>query len=103
MKPVLVALLVAFGAYTSYAMLEVGYLGIWAAGFASVGSLQVLLDLVISCVLIASWMVIDAREKGRNPWPYLAITVLAGSFGPLLYLILADRRAVAAAHAPQRA
>ena len=52
-----------------------------------------LLDLVIACLLISSWMVIDARANGRNPWPYVAITLAAGSFGPLLYLLLAGSRA----------
>jgi hypothetical protein len=99
MKPVLIAILVLFAAYTLYAMSEVGYLGIWAAGFAGAGSLQVLLDLVIACLLISSWMVIDARATGRNPWPYVVITVAAGSFGPLLYLLLAPQRVHAAAHA----
>jgi Protein of unknown function DUF2834 len=93
MKPVLTLALLAFGAYSTYAMFEVGYFGIWAAGFTSVGSLQVLLDLVIACLLISSWMVLDARRTGRNPWLYVGITLVAGSIGPLLYLVLADRGA----------
>jgi hypothetical protein len=101
-KPILIAVLAAFGAYTLYAMFEVGYFGIWAAGFESVGSLQVLLDLVVACLLISSWMVIDARATGRNPWPYVLITLAAGSFGPLLYMLLAGQRAPAPALA-QRA
>jgi len=97
MKPVLMAVFLLFGAYSLYTMYEVGYHGIWMAGIANVGSLQVLLDLVIACVLISSWMVIDARAHGRNPWPYLLITLVAGSFGPLLYLLLAGERAGARA------
>jgi hypothetical protein len=93
MKPVLIAIFLLFGGYSFYAMYEVGYFGIWAAGFAGVGSFQVLLDLVIACLLISSWMVIDARTSGRNPWPYVAITLAAGSVGPLLYLLLAGERA----------
>jgi len=96
-KPILLAIFVLFDAYTFYAMYEVGYFGIWAAGFANAGSLQLLLDLVIACGLISSWMVVDARAKGRNPWPYVAITLAAGSFGPLLYLLLAGERAPAEA------
>ena len=95
MKPVLIAIFLLFGAYSFYAMYEVGYFGIWTAGFANAGSLQVLLDLVIACLLISSWMVIDARASGRNPWPYVAITLAAGSIGPLLYLLLAGERAPA--------
>lgn len=29
----------------------------------------------------------DARQRGLNPWPYVFITVVAGSFGPLAYLL----------------
>ena len=91
MKPILTVVALAFGAYTLYAIAEVGYFGIWAAGFSSAGALQVLLDLVITCLLISSWMVVDARATGRNPWPYVLITLAAGSFGPLLYLLLSGR------------
>lgn len=84
----LLVILAAFGAYSSYAMLQVGYFGIWEAGLRDPGSMQVLFDLVISCLLISSWMVVDARAKGRNAWPYVAITLAAGSFGPLLYLLV---------------
>lgn len=89
---VLILILAAFGAYSSWAMLQVGYLGIWQAAFANAGSLQILLDLVIACLLISSWMVADARRSGRNPWPFVLLTLTAGSFGPLFYLILAPRR-----------
>jgi Terpene cyclase DEP1 len=95
-KPILIAILLAFAAYTLYAMSEVGLSGIYLAGFANAGSLQVLLDLVIVCFLISCWMVIDARANGRNPWLYVLITLAAGSFGPLLYLLLAPERATAA-------
>ena len=84
----LIAVLAAFGAFSSYAMLQVGYFGIWEAGFQNVGALQILCDLVISCLLISSWMVIDARRNGRKAWPYVLLTLVGGSFGPLLYLLL---------------
>jgi hypothetical protein len=97
MKPVLLAIFLLFDAYTFYAIYQVGYFGIIEAGLANPGSLQVLLDLVIACSLIAWWIVNDARATGRNPWPYLAITVVGGSLGPLLYLLLAGQRESAAA------
>lgn len=89
---VLILIFAAFGAYSSWAMLQVGYFGIWQAGFAGPGSLQLLLDLVIACLLISSWMIVDARRSGRNPWPFVLLTLAAGSFGPLLYLLLGPRR-----------
>ena len=96
MKPFLIAILVLFGAYSLYAIHEVGYFGLIAA-VATPGGLQVAFDLVIACLLISCWMVIDARAQGRNPWPYLLITLFAGSFGPLLYLLFAGERAPAQA------
>ena len=88
----LLLILLAFGAYSLYVMWEVGYLGIWRAGFANAAALQVLLDLVITCLLISGWMIVDARERGLTAWPFVGITIAAGSFGPLLYLLYRERR-----------
>ena len=84
----LIVVLAAFGAFSFYAMLEVGYFGIWRAGLQGIGALQILCDLVISCLLVSSWMVIDARRNGRKAWPYVLLTLATGSFGPLFYLLL---------------
>ena len=35
------------------------------------------------------WMWKDAQATGRNVWPFVGITVFAGSFGPLLYWLTA--------------
>jgi Protein of unknown function DUF2834 len=96
MKPILALVFLAFGVYSAYAIFELGYLGVFSSSFANAGTLQVFLDLVIACLLILTWLVRDARDKGRNPWPYVVLTLAAGSFGPLLYLLLADRRTSAA-------
>jgi len=40
-------------------------------------------------------MVPEAKRAGRNPWPYVVITLFLGSFGPLLYLILSPQKQVA--------
>jgi Terpene cyclase DEP1 len=89
----LTLILAAFGAYSVYVMWDFGYLGIWRAGFANAAALQILLDLVITCLLISAWMVADARARGLTAWPFVGITVAAGSFGPLLYLLYRERRA----------
>lgn len=52
-----------FAALTGWAFDEIGYFGIWAAGFAGPGAVQILVDLVIVCVLACVWMVGDARAQ----------------------------------------
>lgn len=83
----LIFVLADFGAYTAYAILEVGYLGIFQAGIANLGAGQIAFDLVIACGLACIWMIHDARERGTSAWPFVVITLFAGSFGPLLYLL----------------
>ncbi len=61
--------------------------GLLLAGMANPGALQILADVVIVCCLAIAWMVQDARDRGVAVWPYVLITLTAGSFGPLLYLI----------------
>lgn len=78
----------AFGAWSGWIMLEIGYLGIWRAGLAGPGAQQILVDLVIVCTLASVWIWADARRSGRNPWPYLLLTLGAGSIGPLAYLLV---------------
>ncbi|MGE0860267.1 MAG: DUF2834 domain-containing protein [Gammaproteobacteria bacterium] len=89
----LLVVLAAFSVLSAHAMLEVGYLGIWRAGFASWGGMQLLADLVIACSLAALWIHDDARRRGLNPWPFMLMTLVAGSFGPLCYLLARARRA----------
>lgn len=83
----LLFVIIDFGALTAWAIYEVGYFGIFEAGLAGPGAMQVLVDLVIVCGLACLWMLADARRSGLNPWPYVVITLFAGSFGPLLYLL----------------
>ena len=92
----LVAVIALFGALTALALLDVGYLGILAPHFQSWGGAQVLADLSILGVLGCIWMVEDGRARGINPWPFVVVTVLAGSFGVLLYLVVRELRAPAA-------
>ncbi len=86
-KTILVFSLVAFGIVTVLALLEVGYWGLLEPPFYSWGAAQVFIDLVIVCLLACLWMIADARKRGLSVWPFLLITVFAGSFGPLLYLL----------------
>jgi hypothetical protein len=86
-RPPLVVALALLGAVTAAALWQHGYWGILAPHFQSWGGAQVLLDLVIALVLVLTWLWNDARTRGRNPWPWIGITLVAGSFGPLLYLL----------------
>jgi hypothetical protein len=88
-----------FAAVSGYALLEVGYLGIWRAGVDNPGALQILCDLSVSCLLISSWMIGDAQRHGRHAWPYVLATLALGSAGPLAYLLI-GRIAAARAGAP---
>ena len=88
----LAVVLVAFGVLTALALLDVGYFGILEPHFRSWGGAQVFVDLVIVCILACTWMVNDARERRLSAWPFVVITLAAGSFGPLLYLVVRELR-----------
>ena len=82
------ALLLPFSVLSAYAVIQVGYIGIFDYHRHSPAGWQVFTDLVIGMLLIIVWMVADGRARGRNPWPFVVVTLFLGSFGPLLYLLL---------------
>jgi hypothetical protein len=92
---VLVLVIVGFGVLTALALIDVGYFGIIEPHFKSWGAAQVFVDLMIVAVLACVWMVDDARARALSAWPFVAITLIAGSFGPLLYLLVREWRSVA--------
>lgn len=83
----LIAVILAFGALSAQALMEAGYIGIFLQHFETYAGMQVLTDLVIVCVLAIIWMIGDAKTSGVNPWPFVVITLAAGAFGPLFYLV----------------
>jgi len=83
----------AFGALTYAALADVGYLGILEPHFRSWGAGQVFADLVIALLLANIWIVADGRNRGINPWPFVVLTLVAGSFGPLAYLVVRETKA----------
>lgn len=89
MRVVLFLALAAFGLFSTHVMWQVGYLGIWQAGMSSAGAWQLLVDLVLMSCIALGLLWRDARRSGRRLWPFALITLAAGSFGPLLYLLLA--------------
>ena len=92
---VLVVVTAAFGALSALALMDVGYFGILAPHFRSWGGAQVFADLVIVGIMACIWMSRDADERGLPSWPFILITLVAGSFGPLLYLIVREVRSTA--------
>ena len=79
--------LVPFTAWSLWLAADTGYLEFLAVAGREPWAMQMLIDLVLACLLFTIWMVPDARRHGINPWPYVAITLVAGSIGGLGYLV----------------
>ena len=89
-------LLVPFTLLTLYALLQVGYVEIFAYQQRSPAGWQVFADLGVALVLVLFWLIGDARRTGRNPWPWVVATFFVGSISPLVYLVTASDEADAA-------
>ena len=87
-KLLAIIILVPFAILTAYAVYKVGYWGIVDYHLHSPAGWQVITDLVIACILLLTWMIPEARRNGINPWPFVALTLFAGSIGPLVYLAI---------------
>ena len=81
-----IVLLIPFTALSIQALIDVGYVGVLQHQMQNSAGVQVFVDLAIALTLILTWMIPEAKRKGRNPWPWVVVTLIAGSFGPLLYL-----------------
>lgn len=92
---ILALVLAGFGALSVLALLNVGYFGILEPHFRSWGGAQVFFDLVIVAAMACVWMSYDAPEHGLSAWPFILITLVAGSFGPLVYLVVRELRSTA--------
>lgn len=78
---------IGFLIFSGYVIWHEGYFSFLTAGTAGLWNMQILLDLVIACLLICSWMLWDAKQRGVNAWPYVIATLFTGSIAPLWYLI----------------
>lgn len=76
-----------FLAFTIWVVAEYGFVGTFATILSTWPGVQVLIDLVLASVMVMAWMWTDARKHGLNVAPYLIATLVAGSLGPLAYLI----------------
>jgi hypothetical protein len=96
MQRILLTIVLAlFSALSAIALWQHGYWGIFEPHFKTFGAGQVLADLVIAVSLAMLWMWHNAKATGRNVWPWLALSLVAGSFGPLLYLLTAKSKVAA--------
>jgi len=81
-----------FLAYTLYVVWTEGYFGFIPAAFSSAWNTQIFFDLVVACVIIGSWMVVDGRRRGKTVWPYVIAIPFLGSLPPLVYLIVREHQ-----------
>lgn len=91
-KALLWLIFIDFAVFSGWVMWQVGYMGVWAAGFTDPGSMQLLFDLVICCLLISSWLKQDARQWEMNPYPWMVAIFITGSIAILVYLLIREYR-----------
>lgn len=87
-----IGLLIPFLLLTLYAVQQVGYIGIFDYHRHSPAGWQVFTDLVIALLLVLIWLVPNAKDSGRNPWPWVIMTLFLGSIGPLMYLAFGNKK-----------
>jgi hypothetical protein len=85
--------LLAFSGYTVSVMLqaEQSLIDFGISLMSRPDTAQVVIDLYLLATLAALWMVKDARARGRSVLsvvPYLLLTAVFVSIGPLLYLVV---------------
>ncbi len=83
-------LLAAFAVFNIYVLRTVGYWAVVRDPFKLLSTTQVFVDLTIALSLVNLWILLDCRRRGRT-WlfvPFLLMTIMLGSMGPLLYLAL---------------
>ena len=76
-----------FCALNLYVMSQYGLGDMIALVTANAVTVLAFVDLTIALSLITVWMWNDARDRGISVLPYVAVTLLLGSIGPLIYLI----------------
>lgn len=97
----LAIVLFLFSALTAEALYQYGVGGVVEHLTANAVTVTALVDLTISLSLIGVWMWNDAKARGISAVPYLGLTLVFGSVGPLLYLLrTAGRREPVASAAP---
>jgi hypothetical protein len=90
-------LLADFVALTIYAIVTEGYFAFVPASIAfatsSAWGAQVIVDFLLALGVTLGFVIADARQRGLNAWPFVALTFVLGSIGPVAYLIHRERAA----------
>ena len=87
MRALLITVTAGFALLTAAIVAHTGLIGFYQQLAASPAAWQTLVDIAIALGLVLVWMHQDARRSGRAFWPWVPVTLLLGSFGPLLYLL----------------
>jgi len=85
--------LLAFADLNAYVVWQYGFVGFLQLVMANAATIAAFVDLTIALLLVTVWMWRDARRRGINLLPYMALTAVLGSIGPLLYLVVHGREA----------
>lgn len=83
--------LVGFTATLLWALDAEGFAGMFEMVGSRPMTIAAVSDLVIALSICALGMWHDARRFGKSALPYIAVTVLTGSIGPLAYLVARSR------------
>ena len=87
-KQILLTLVLAdFVAFTAYCVWDQGMSTVLAEVFGGLWTTQLAVDFLLSLGAIAFWIHGDAKSRGANPWPWVALTLGTDSIGWLVYLI----------------
>ncbi|MEK1943696.1 MAG: DUF2834 domain-containing protein [Pseudomonas sp.] len=91
------AALLLFALYTGWTLLtaEQSLLALGLELLSRPDTAQVLIDLYLMATLACIWMVNDTRARGQSPasvLPYVLLTLVFVSIGPLLYLVIKQLR-----------
>ena len=87
-RALLVALTALHIGVSSVALYKHGYLELYAFAFRDLPQVQIFMDLSVGVTIANIFLIRDAKQTGRNPWPFVVGTVLLGSLSPLLYFLI---------------
>lgn len=92
-KQIILALFtLEFVAITLYALAHGGSVAnVWDWVCANPWGFQVALDLMVAVIFGMVWIWRDAKVKGINPYPHLALCLCLGSLGLLTYTLRRGR------------